>query len=191
MKTEDHGRINGIIAFANAIMVLRDPYEDGHEMRVALLAAGLANKLNLPKEFVEHVEYGAHLHDVGKIMIAESILNKTKLSASERSMINSHASLGAKAISALHFGKVIEDAIHHHHENWDGSGYPDGLQREAIPMAARIIRVVDCFDAMTHKRLNHITYSLKQAIAEMDKENGTSFDPTIFNVFKMMMLNNQ
>jgi HD-GYP domain-containing protein (c-di-GMP phosphodiesterase class II) len=83
---------------------------------------------------------------------------------------------------------MIEDAVHYHHENFDGSGYPDGLQREGIPLAARILRVADSFDAMTHKRLNHVTYSCSQAIAEMDKENGTSFDPTLLNVFKMMML---
>jgi putative nucleotidyltransferase with HDIG domain len=188
MSQEDHVRMAAIVAFIDVVMVLRDPYEDGHGKRSSVLAMDLAMQLHQPADFIELLKYATLLHDVGKLMMAESILNKPKLSESERTMVNSHAELGIKVISALRFDKAIEEAIHHHHENWNGTGYPDGLLREQISLAARIIRVVDSFDAMTSKRpYRLVAYSPERAIAEMDKESGILYDPTIINVFKRMM----
>jgi putative nucleotidyltransferase with HDIG domain len=170
-------------------MAARDPFQvDGHTARSALLAEKLARELGLPEGFVINVRDAASLHDIGKMSIAESILNKVKLTESERHMIQSHADIGYQVISALHFDKSIADAILHHHENWNGTGYPDKLAREAIPLESRIIRVVDCFDAMTHKRSYREVYTVERAIMEMEKEIGISFDPTIFNVFRRITL---
>jgi HD-GYP domain-containing protein (c-di-GMP phosphodiesterase class II) len=188
MNSEERCRITAIIEFNDSITFLRDPHGDGHQKRASILASKLALELRLPDSFIELLGYGMDLHDVGKNMIHEAILNKPKLTAAELGMVRDHTELGARAINPLRFDKSIEEVIHFHHENWDGSGYPDGLQREGIPIMARIARIVDCFDAMTHKRPYHDLYTADDAIAEMDKENGISFDPTIFMVFKRMML---
>lgn len=185
MNPQDHDRINGIIAFAEAVMVLRDPYEDGHDQRTEKLALKLAGKLNLSSlEFIENLRYGARLHDVGKIMIAESALNKIKLTPSEKNMVNSHALLGAEAIKALGFNKDIVDIIHHHHENWDGSGYPDKLKGNEISLGARIVRIADSYDAIQNGRAYHKAKSKRDTLIELEKENGISFDPVIFEAFK-------
>ena len=186
MPIEDHC-IETIIAFAEAIMFLRDPYEDGHEKRVSQLSKELAIELHLPAVEIEFLQYAARLHDVGKIMIAESVLNKPKLTASERKMVHSHAALGAESVSGLQIDD-IHLIIRHHHENWDGSGYPDGLLGDDIPQSARILRIVDSFDAMTNTRpYRAIVYSEADALVEMEKERGTCFDPVIFDVFKNMV----
>jgi putative nucleotidyltransferase with HDIG domain len=182
-----HSRVTAIIALVDVLMPLRDPYSNGHEKRVAKIAVAIAMKLGLAANFVDNLEYGAHLHDIGKLMIAENVLNKPKLTISERNMVKSHAALGVKAIHALEFDDNIEIAIKHHHENWDGSGYPDGLDGEAIPLGARIIRVADTFDAMTSDRPYRETYTQRNALIEMEKEIGTSFDPMIFRMFQGMM----
>jgi putative nucleotidyltransferase with HDIG domain len=183
-----HSRVTAVIALVDVLMPLRDPYSNGHEKRVAKLAVELATKLGLAANFIDSVEYGARLHDIGKLMIAENVLNKPKLTSSERNMVRGHAALGVNAIHALEFDENIEDVIQHHHENWDGSGYPDGLDGEAIPLGARIIRVADCFDAMTSDRPYRETYSERDALIEMEKEIGSSFDPSIFRVFQGMMV---
>lgn len=183
-----HSRVTAVIALVDVLMPLRDPYSNGHEKRVAKLAIAIAMKLGLAANFVDNLEYAARLHDIGKLMIAENVLNKPKLSVSERNMVKTHAVLGVKAIHALEFDDNVEIAIKHHHENWNGSGYPDELDGEAIPLGARIIRVADCFDAMTSDRPYRETYSERNALIEMEKEIGTSFDPTIFRMFQEMMV---
>jgi HD-GYP domain-containing protein (c-di-GMP phosphodiesterase class II) len=171
---------------------LRDPHGDGHERRAAQLARALAAELKMSNNEIELLEDAMELHDVGKNMIPEAILNKPKLTAAELIMVRNHTELGSRAIRPLRFNKAIEEVIHSHHENWNGSGYPDGLKREEIPLMARIARIVDCFDAMTHKRPYHEEiYSIVDAIAEMDLENGIAFDPKIFYVFKRMILDHE
>jgi HD-GYP domain-containing protein (c-di-GMP phosphodiesterase class II) len=188
MNSEERYRITAIIEFNDSITFLRDPHGDGHQKRSSILAGKLALELRMPDRFIEVLQYGMDLHDVGKNMIHEAILNKPKLTAAELGMVRDHTKLGTRAIRPLRFDKAIEEVIHFHHENWDGSGYPDGLQREEIPIMARIARIVDCFDAMTHKRPYHDVHTVEEAIADMDQENSISFDPTIFMVFKRIIL---
>jgi putative nucleotidyltransferase with HDIG domain len=188
MDNEDRYRIHIIIEFSEVIMQLRDPYEDGHEKRAAKLAIGLALELKLAPEDIELLTYSAQLHDVGKILIAEHVLNKVKLSTSETNMIRSHADMGERLIAKFRFDPAIERNVRHHHENWDGSGYPDGLKGDVIPLGARILRVVDCFDAMTSERPYREAYTKDEALLEMDKENGTSFDPAIYATFRQMVM---
>jgi HD-GYP domain-containing protein (c-di-GMP phosphodiesterase class II) len=182
-------RIEAVIQFADAITVNRDPFEDGHGKRSAMYATELAAALKKPEEFVEYMHYTMHLHDVGKILIAEVILNKPKLAAAERSMVESHSELGAKIVEAMHFNKFIPETILQIHENWDGTGYPNGYQREEILPSARIARIADCFDAMRSKRPYRDPLTLPFALQMMEMESGKSFDPTMFFVFKRMILN--
>ena len=177
-----------IIEFNNSITYLRDPHGDGHQQRSSILAELLALEMRMDKRFIEILGFGMDLHDLGKNMIHEAILNKPKLTEAEMGMVRDHTKLGVRAIIPLHFEKGIEEVIHYHHENWNGSGYPEGLQREGIPVMARIARIADCFDAMTHNRPYHDIHTVSEAIAEMDGENGISFDPTIFMIFKRMIL---
>ncbi|MDH5590255.1 MAG: HD-GYP domain-containing protein, partial [Gemmatimonadota bacterium] len=133
----------------------RDPYTSGHSMRVAALARGIATELGLANARVDAVETAALLHDIGKIdAIYTEILRKDGgLSADEREIIESHVTKGVELLSSLSsFPKEILQAVRHHHERVDGKGYPDGLTGEAIPLAARIIKVCDAVDAMLSDR---------------------------------------
>lgn len=190
MNADEHQRIAVIIEFAEAIMALRDPFEDGHEKRVAVLTEKLGRQLGFSDHYVDLLRCCGHLHDIGKIMIAEDVLNKVKLTTSEINMMRSHAEMGAKLIGTFHFDHAVEDTLRYHHENWDGSGYPSGLSREAIPLGARILRVADCYDAMTSERPYRKAFSKDDALEEMTKEVAISFDPEIFWKFKRMMASN-
>ena len=186
-SARDHDRITAISAFADAVMSLRDPRHDAHQKRTAKLAVDIALELNMPPEFVELLKWCAHLHDVGKLMIAEVMLSKPKLSAAEMQMVRSHAELGEIALRGLGFDPQMGPIIYHHHENWNGTGYPDELMGEDIPLGARIIRIADTFDAMTSERIYRGTFTKEDALIEMEKENSISFDPILFEAFKRVM----
>lgn len=189
MEETERIRIEAVIAFADAITFQRDPFEDGHGIRSSKYATDLATELKKPEDFIELLHYAMLLHDVGKILVAEVILNKPRLSASERSMVESHSELGAGIIEAMHFNKFIHETILQLHEDWDGSGYPNGYQREEILPGARMARIADCFDAMTNKRPYRDALTVKLALELMESKSGKAFDPTMFNVFKRMILN--
>jgi len=121
MNIEERYRIIAIIEFYNSITFLRDPFGDGHERRTAVLAGKFAAKLEFSGSIEELLAYGMDLHDVGKHMIHEAILNKPKLTVAEMGMVRDHTKLGLQAISPLHFDKTIENIIYFHHENWDGN----------------------------------------------------------------------
>jgi putative two-component system response regulator len=187
MNERERLRIEAVILFADAITIKRDPFEDGHGKRASKLAQDLAIELGKPAEFVELLGYAMDLHDVGKILIAESILNKPKLGASELSMIESHSELGTEILVPLHFDKLIHETVLQIHENWDGSGYPHGLKREEILESARMGRIADCYDAMRSDRPYRKALTVKFALEMMERESGKSFDPTMFNIFKRMI----
>lgn len=187
MDQKDRYRISAIITFTESLMVLRDPFEDGHQKRCANNAMRLAAEMKLSNEDVELIGFAARLHDVGKIVIAESVLNKPKLTIAEKNMINSHSMLGALIITSMGFDNSLPVIIFQHHENWDGSGYPLKLSGEDILIGARILRIVDCFDAMTNIRSYREFYTYDRALSEMQKESGTSFDPTIYEIFERMI----
>jgi HD-GYP domain-containing protein (c-di-GMP phosphodiesterase class II) len=180
-------RIEAVIAFADAVTNKRDPFDDGHGRRASKYATDLAYALNMSYEFTELLKYTMRLHDVGKILIAEVILNKPKLAATEKSMIESHSELGSQIIEEMHFNKFVHETILQIHENWDGSGYPNGYLREQILTSARIARIADCFDAMRSKRPYREALTVGFALELMERESGKSFDPTFFNVFKRMI----
>jgi putative nucleotidyltransferase with HDIG domain len=184
---KDHDRITAITAFSDAVMGLRDPRHDAHEKRTAKLSVDIALELNLSPDFIELLKWSAHLHDVGKMMIAEVVLSKQKLSAAEMEMVRSHAELGEKALKDLNFDPMLSEIIRHHHENWDGTGYPDSLMGNDIPLGARIIRIADTFDAMISERVYRKVFTSEEAMHEMEKEISISFDPILFEAFRRVM----
>lgn len=189
LNKEERLCIEAVIKFADAVTIRRDPFEDGHGKRTSKYATDLASKFKKTEDFVELLNYTMLLHDIGKILVAEVILNKPKLSASELSMVQSHAELGSKIIEEMNFNKFIHETILQTHENWDGTGYPNGCQREEILPSARIARIADCFDAMTSNRPYRAALPVKVALELMEMECGKAFDPTLFYVFKRMILN--
>lgn len=142
-------------------------------------------------EFIDTIESSAGLHDIGKIMIPDSILLKeAHLTTQERDIMRSHAEVGAKTIGDIYkekerneFINMAIDIAYYHHENWDGSGYPKGLQGEEIPLAARIVKIIDVFDALLGERCYKKAYNIEDSLETMRKGIGTEFDPDIMEVF--------
>jgi putative nucleotidyltransferase with HDIG domain len=160
----------------------RDPYTSGHSMRVATLARLIAVDLGLPRKRVQEVERAALLHDIGKIdLIYASLLRKPyDLSRDERELIQTHAAKGAELLTSLSsVSKEVIHAVRHHHERYDGQGYPDGLAEEAIPLAARIIMLCDSIDAMLSDRPYRQALSVGQVRSELVRCSGSQFDPAI------------
>ena len=157
----------------------RDVYTGSHSQRVADLAARTARRLGLPDEEVELTRLAGSLHDLGKLAIPEEILRKPgPLTEPERIVLERHPQIGFRMLESLGVDPVA-DWVLHHHERWDGSGYPDGLSGELIPLGARIIFVADAYDAMISERVYRRRVSPEEAIAELDRCAGTQFDPTV------------
>jgi putative two-component system response regulator len=171
-----------LIALASAIDA-KDPVTEHHCDRVADLALSLASAAGLSEEAIEAIGYGAVLHDVGKIGIAEAVLKKPgELTDAERLEMQRHPVIGAEILSSLRLGGLIGPIVRGHHEWWDGNGYPDHLSGEAIPVGARIVSVVDAYDAMTHARPYRTALSIEQARAELVRSRGTQFDPDMVDL---------
>jgi diguanylate cyclase (GGDEF)-like protein/putative nucleotidyltransferase with HDIG domain len=161
----------------------RDAYTGSHSERVATLAAEIATQLGLPAEEVELTRLAGSLHDVGKLAIPEEILRKPAgLSDAERLVLERHPQIGYRMLESLGVEPIAYWVLHHH-ERWDGAGYPDGLAEERIPLGARIIFVSDAFDAMTSDRLYRPAVSYEEAIAEVERCAGSQFDPEVVNAF--------
>ncbi|MDX6506969.1 MAG: hypothetical protein QOG06_1613 [Gaiellaceae bacterium] len=157
----------------------RDVYTGSHSQRVADLAARTARRLGLPEEEVELTRLAASLHDLGKLAIPEEILRKPgPLTEPERMVLERHPQIGFRMLESLGVDPVA-DWVLHHHERWDGSGYPDGLPGERIPLGARIIFVADAYDAMTSERVYRSRVAPDHAVEELKRCAGTQFDPGI------------
>jgi diguanylate cyclase (GGDEF)-like protein/putative nucleotidyltransferase with HDIG domain len=161
----------------------RDVYTGSHSQRVADLAARTARRLGLPEEEVELTRLAASLHDLGKLAIPEEILRKPgPLTEPERMVLERHPQIGFRMLESLGVDPVA-DWVLHHHERWDGSGYPDGLPGDRIPLGARIIFVADAYDAMTSERVYRRRVASEEAIAELRRCAGSQFDPQIVHAF--------
>lgn len=166
-----------LVALASAVDA-KDPQTEHHCGRVADRAILIAQRAGLPSEEVEAVGYGAVLHDIGKIGIAEAVLTKPgTLTDEERVEMQRHPLIGAEILRPLRLGRIVGPIVRGHHERWDGRGYPDGLRGTEIPIGARVVSVVDAFDAMTHDRPYRAQLSVEEARAEMVRHRGTQFDP--------------
>ena len=161
----------------------RDTYTGSHSERVSELAARVAKRVGLDPEHVELTRLAGSLHDLGKLAIPEEILRKPgALTDSERLVLERHPQIGFRMLDSLGVDPVA-DLVLHHHERWDGAGYPDGLRGEAIPLGARIIFVTDAYDAMTSDRIYRPKRSPDAALAELRRCAGTQFDPGIVTAF--------
>jgi diguanylate cyclase (GGDEF)-like protein/putative nucleotidyltransferase with HDIG domain len=161
----------------------RDTYTGSHSTRVAELGAWIAAHLGLDAENVELARLAGSLHDLGKLAIPEEILRKPgPLTPPERLVLERHSQIGFRMLESLGVDPVAEWVLHHH-ERWDGTGYPDGLKGEEIPLGARIIFVADAYDAMTSDRAYRGRLTPQEAIAELQRCAGTQFDPEIVAAF--------
>lgn len=163
----------------------KDQVTHGHIRRVQTFALRLAKKLKVtnPDE-IKAIEAAALLHDMGKLAVPEHILNKPgRLTEAEYDRMKLHAPLGADMLSAVGFPYPVVPIVRHHHENWDGTGYPDALRGDAIPIGARILSVVDCYDALRSHRPYRRALSPEQALEIVRERRGTMYDPAVVDAF--------
>ena len=171
--------LDTIRALAAAIDA-KDPYTKGHSERVAETSVALAQKLNLSDRDIEDIEYTALLHDIGKIGIADKILGKKgSLTNQEYEKIKEHTIMGANIIEPVDFLKNSYEAIYHHHERYDGKGYPDGVKSKDIPVFSRIIAVADAYDAMGSDRPYRKKLNKVKILKELKDQSGKQFDPEV------------
>jgi len=171
-------------AFAFAIEA-KDPYTYGHSKRVSEMAVQIGLHLGLPPDKLNWIKLAALLHDIGKIGTPEYILHKSeKLTPAEMSKVKEHSVIGAKMVEHIKRMREIAQWIYHHHEKYDGSGYPAGIEGNEIPLPARIISIADTFDALTSDRPYRKAFMKEEAIRIMRKSIGLHFDPFLFRYFE-------
>lgn len=179
--------IDSIMAVTHAIEA-KDPYFGGHSDRVADCAVAIAKRLGWNDDQLKNLYYIALMHDVGKIGIPESVISKAeKLEKEEYELVKNHTYAGGEILKNIRVVPGIREGVLHHHERYDGKGYPDGLAGEEIPMQARIIAVADAYDAMTSERAYRGKFSRKGVIAELQAESGAQFDPKVVEIFVEML----
>jgi HD-GYP domain-containing protein (c-di-GMP phosphodiesterase class II) len=170
------------------ILDARDPYVRGHSTQVATYATAIGIDLGLEAEQLERLRQAALLHDIGKLGIPEHILNKpARLTEAEYQLVKTHAALGGDFLETSQGLRPLAPMVRHHHERWDGRGYPEGLRGEQIPLEARIIAVCDAVEAMVSDRPYQPGMPLPQVIAEVRRCAGTHFDPAIAEIFVRIM----
>ncbi|MCI9063572.1 MAG: HD-GYP domain-containing protein [Clostridia bacterium] len=168
----------------------KDTYTRGHSDRVSEYSVLIGKKLNLNDDDIKRLRVGGLFHDVGKIGVPDSILQKNaKLTDDEYSEIKNHPTIGAHILSTASIFQDILPIVKHHHERYDGKGYPGKLDGEKIPYLARITAIADAFDAMTSRRVYRDSLPLDVVIAEFEKNKGTQFDPKLADVFLDILKN--
>ncbi len=178
---------NVIFMLAQAVEA-KDTYTEGHLRRLRSYGEQLASACGLEYDDVRAVRYGGILHDIGKIGVSEAILLKPgSLSDDEIVQLRRHPEIGARIVSQMRFAREVGPIILAHHERWDGGGYPHGLRAEEIPIGARIITVVDAYDAMTTNRPYRAALDSDQAVRRLRAGRGTQFDPNVLDVFLALL----
>jgi diguanylate cyclase (GGDEF)-like protein len=175
---------NSIIRSLQSTLFERSDETEMHGFRMVGISEKIADKFNF--NYAEKIDLAllALLHDIGKIGVSDLILNKTgPLTTEEYILMKDHSVIGGKITSVIPSLKTISPLILHHHERWDGKGYPDGLKHEETPLCSRILSVVDAYDAMTNERVYRKAISKEKAIEEILNHKGTQFDPTVVDVF--------
>ena len=176
--------MGSLLATFSAALDARDPYLRGHSVRVTSIAESLARRLGWRAERIDALRLGGSLHDVGKIAVNESVLCKPgPLTDEELAEIRTHPVAGARLIEGVDDLRPALPYVLHHHERWDGAGYPHGLAGEEIPIEARLLGVADAFDAMTSVRSYRPALSVEQALAELQRCAGSQFDPELAGTF--------
>lgn len=181
--TLQHETDHALVALADSIDK-RDQYTYQHSQRVAVLATEIAERLGLPAREVDLIAAAARVHDLGKIATDNRVLFKqSSLTADERRLIEAHPAEGGELAGRFSMFRQGRRFIRHHHERWDGKGYPDGLAGEDIPVGARIIAVADSYDAMTSDRPYRKALPHEVAVIELRRSAGQQFDPTVVEAF--------
>jgi putative nucleotidyltransferase with HDIG domain len=174
----------GSLARLSAAIEARDPYAKGHSSRVTVFAQAMARRIGLDKERVSILRLGALLHDVGKLAVPSSVLLKRgPLTEAEVGQMRRHPAAGARMLETLGAPTTILPVVLHHHERWDGAGYPTGRRGEEIPLEARVLCIVDSFDAMTSTRPYRAPRRPDDAWDELQRCSGTQFDPELVQAF--------
>ncbi len=186
--TEQAGRIRA--SFLNAIRALayaleaKDEYTSGHSQRVADVSVAIARELGLPQESIDKITLAGLVHDIGKMGVRESVLNKPgRLTIEEFQQIQKHPEIGERILSPIAGDEEILNFVRNHHERYDGTGYPDRLKGAQIPLGARILAISDAYEAMTSERPYRKAMSNKAALAEIECGKGTQFDPEVGDAF--------
>jgi putative nucleotidyltransferase with HDIG domain len=184
-----HESYLSIIRALVSALELKDTYTRGHSDAVSRYTVALAERLKLSPEEIESIEVAAVLHDVGKIGVQETILNKPgKLNGEEWEEVRQHPEFSYTILKEVNFPWNVKPIIYAHHERYDGKGYPAGLKGRAIPLGARILAVADTFAAMTSDRAYRKGLSREVAIEELKRVAGTQLDPELVKVFVEMVM---
>jgi diguanylate cyclase (GGDEF)-like protein len=185
-ELREHANLESVRALAAAVDA-RDPGTQDHSRNVSLLAAELARDMGLDGESVTLIGYAGQLHDVGKIGVPDSVLRKSGvLTEQERRRLREHAPLGAQIIAAANIAE-IQPWVRHHHERWDGTGYPDGLAGEGIPLGARLLALAEAYDSLVIGRSGRKPMTPRAALQQVDLDLGAKFDPVIGERFIRMV----
>lgn len=176
--------LHEVVEALTAALDAKNSYTCGHSERVAELSLQLAKAMGLSRQAQAMIHIGAHLHDIGKIGIPDDILNKPdKLTPEEFQIICEHPTIGGTIIEKMKVFRPIAGIVRHHHERFDGTGYPAKLRGGDIPLGARIVAVADAFDAMTTPRPYRLPLTWEVAIEEIRQGCGTQFDPEVVSAF--------
>jgi HD-GYP domain-containing protein (c-di-GMP phosphodiesterase class II) len=174
---------NLLLKFIEQLVKYHDPYADGHAANTAALTVGLARASRYDESRLDELRIAASLHDVGKIIVPEYILNKIgKLTRNDYAQIQRHPLVGFDLLHPLGLGNIVECVVLQHHECYDGTGYPRGLKGESICLEARLVKIADTFDAMTSERPYRNALDVESAVRLMEKESRL-FDSILLEVF--------
>ncbi|MFP5224490.1 MAG: HD-GYP domain-containing protein [Actinomycetota bacterium] len=180
-----HDAFDRVVTTLVAAVEQKDPYTSGHAARVARLTERVALEYGRSPAQARRIRYAALMHDIGKLAVHNAVLQKDgKLTDAEYDHMRLHPERGVEVVSDVELLEPVLDGIRHHHERWDGNGYPDRLAGEAIPLVARLITVCDAFDAMTSTRVYRAARTTEAAFEELDRCAGTQFDPKVVRALK-------
>jgi HD-GYP domain-containing protein (c-di-GMP phosphodiesterase class II) len=184
-------QLEKIAAFIMRLVEGRFPDLGAHHQRLRVIAVSFGRHLGLASGEVKILSVGAHIHDIGKLSISEHILNKpARLTATELLLVRQHPEIGVQLLKPLGLDERISEIVYCHHENFDGSGYPQGLAGEAIPLLARMVRILDSFDALTTDRPYHKGVANGEALRAL-QEDAHCYDPALLGYFIEMISNDR
>jgi len=185
--TDELETADSVLCTLGLIVEGRDPYTEGHCERLSVHATDLGRHLGMDEDSILALKRGGYLHDLGKIAVPDDILKKgSDLTPAEWEIMKGHSLHGEHIVRmdpGLPFGDEIALAVRHHHEHYDGNGYPDGLREQAIPLPARVLSVIDSYDAIRNRRAYHAAQSHEDALFILASERGTKHDPQILDAF--------
>jgi len=178
-------RFGSLLASLARTQAARDPAMHEHAQRVRRYAVALAREVRIADgRMIEAIDMAALLHDIGKLGIPDRVLQKPRpLTREEYEQVKQHAVIGGELLSAVPFEGPLMLIVRHHHECWDGTGYPDRLRGDAIPLGARVLAVADCYDALTSDRPYRVALSHETAIGIIEERRGTMYDPDLTDAF--------